>query len=104
VLHFIIVTGAWSPLFLQAHIACITTNLEDDRRHRYATPDPGSKKLMIHANHYGLLLCPLCPESAPHGWTLFVIREHVLAWANHRPHRMYDVDKKIARHLVLARN
>jgi hypothetical protein len=35
---------------------------------------------------------------------LFVIREHVLAWANRRPHRMYDVDKKIARHLALARN
>ena len=46
----------------------------------------------------------LCLESAPNGWTQSVIREHVLARANRRPHRTYVVDKKIARHRALATN
>jgi hypothetical protein len=44
---------------------------------------------MICASHYVLLVFPLCPESAPRGWTQSVVREHVLAWANRFPHGTY---------------
>ena len=59
---------------------------------------------MIRASRYGLLVCPLCLESAPYSWTQSMIREHVLTWANHRPHGTYAVDKKIVRHRALAMN
>jgi hypothetical protein len=84
--------AAWTPLFLLAHVmsgshlsscsrlastkdmskrslACLTTDSKDDRRHGYATPVPESQKLMICSSHYILLVCPLCLESAPRGWT-----------------------------------
>jgi hypothetical protein len=119
--------AAWTPLFLLAHVVSgshvssrshlasakdmsesspvyITTDSEDDHRHGYTTPIPESQKPMIRASCYGLLVCPLCPESAPRGWTQSIIREHVLAWANRRPHGTYAVDKKIARHHALATN
>ena len=77
---------------------------EDDHRHGYATPVPEGQKLMIRASHYGLLVCPFCPESAPYGWTQSIVREHVLAWANRRPHGAYAIEKKIARHRTLVTN
>jgi len=75
---------------------CIMIDSEDDRRHGYTTPILKSQKLMIRASRYGLLICPLCLESVPHGWTQSVIKEHVLGWANRRPHETYAIDKKIA--------
>ena len=57
---------------------------------------------MIRASRYGLLVYPICPESAPHGWTQSIVREHVLAWANRRPHGTYTVDKTVARHHALV--
>ena len=59
---------------------------------------------MIRASRYGLLVYPLCLESVPRGWTQSIVREHVLAWANRHPHRMYAIDKKIAQHRALATN
>jgi hypothetical protein len=84
--------------------ACITMDSEDDRWHGYATLVLESQKLMMHASRYGLLVCPLCLESVPHGWIQSVIREHVLVWANRLPHGTYAVDKKIARHHALEMN
>ena len=117
----------WTPLFLLAHVmseshvsspsrlasaedmferssSCITMDSEDDHQHGYETPVPESQKLMIRASRHGLLVWPLCLESVARGWTQSIFKVHVLASANHRPHRTYAVDKKIAQHYAMAMN
>lgn len=81
----------------------ISTDPEQDHRLGYATPVPKKRKLKMRKNHYGELMCPLCPNEG--GWQQQdVAKEHVLFWANLRKIHMYRFDKKASRHRDLARN
>jgi len=82
----------------------VTTDSEDDRLHRYATPVLSGPNLFWHVSLYGGMVCPICSNRKARGWSKADARAHVLARAHTPLDGTYTNDKNVARHCALARN
>ena len=82
----------------------VTTGLEDDCLHSYATPILLGPNMFLHVSPYGGLVCSVYPNRKARGWIEANARAHVLARAHAPLDGTYTNDKNIARHRALARN